>query len=75
MNDIHLMGRQNEGIEGIDPVRHGRVATGEQVDSKGRNSEKKHRSIRVTHVHPDIHRNVYVVQRTHRNQCEKLRYI
>jgi len=29
MNDIHLMGRQNEGIKGIDPVRHGRVATGE----------------------------------------------
>jgi len=40
MNDIHLMGRQNEGIKGIDPVRYGRVATGEQVDSNGRNSKK-----------------------------------
>jgi hypothetical protein len=37
MTDIHLVGRQNEGIEGIDPVRHGRVAAGEYVDSKGRN--------------------------------------
>jgi len=27
MTDLHLMDRQNEGIWGIDPVRHGRVAT------------------------------------------------
>jgi hypothetical protein len=40
MTDIHLVGRQNEGIEGIDPVRHGRVAAGECVDSKSRNRPK-----------------------------------
>jgi len=38
MTDIHLPGRQNEGIKGIDPVRHGRVAAGRQVDSNGQNS-------------------------------------
>jgi len=28
------MGRQDEGIWGDDPVRHGRVAAGEYVDPK-----------------------------------------
>jgi hypothetical protein len=40
MTDIHLVGRQNEGIWGIDPVRHGRVAAGEYVDSKSRKISK-----------------------------------
>jgi hypothetical protein len=38
MTDIHFMGRQNEGIEGIDPVRHGRVAAWKHVDSNGLNT-------------------------------------
>jgi hypothetical protein len=40
MTDIHPMGRQNEGIEGIDPARHGRVAAWEHVDSNGLNTSK-----------------------------------
>jgi hypothetical protein len=40
MTDIHLVGRQNEGIEGIDPVRYGRVAAGEYADSKSHHRPK-----------------------------------
>ncbi len=45
MNRIH---------KGKDPVKHGRVATGEQVDSNGRNTKKAGRSTWFTSVHPDI---------------------
>jgi hypothetical protein len=33
------MGRQNEGIKGIDPVRHGRVAAKRTVDLISHNME------------------------------------
>jgi hypothetical protein len=40
LTDIHLMDRQNEGIEGYDPARHGRFAAGDHVDTNGRDTEK-----------------------------------
>jgi hypothetical protein len=35
------MGRQDEGIEGYDPVRHGRFVAGDYVDTNGRDTVKK----------------------------------
>jgi len=40
LTDIHLMGKQYEGIKGFDPVRYRRFVAGEHVDSKGRNTKK-----------------------------------
>lgn len=37
MTDIHLVGRQDEGIEGKDPVKYGRFAARRHVDTIGRN--------------------------------------
>lgn len=33
LTDIHLMGKQYEGIEGFDPVRHRRFVAGVYVDT------------------------------------------
>lgn len=35
------MDRQDEGIEGYDLVRHGRFAAGDNVDTNGRDNEKR----------------------------------
>jgi len=40
LTDIHLMGKQDEGIEGFDPVRHRRFVAGVYVDTNGHNIEK-----------------------------------
>jgi len=41
LTDIHLMGKQDEGIEGIDPVRHRRFVAGVYVDTNGRKTKKR----------------------------------
>jgi hypothetical protein len=41
LTDIHLMGKQDEGIEGFDPVRHRRFVAGVYVDTNGRDIEKR----------------------------------
>jgi len=46
------MDRQNEGIEGYDPVRHGRFAAGDHVDTNGRNIEKVMQLYWYTQLHP-----------------------
>jgi hypothetical protein len=73
MTDIHLVGRQNEGIWGIDPVRHGRVAAGAYVDSKSRNTSKTCRLSGVTPCNPDKCINEHFVHMACFNKCEKLR--
>ncbi|MDD4238820.1 MAG: hypothetical protein PHT62_09740 [Desulfotomaculaceae bacterium] len=52
MTDIHLMDRQNEGIEGYDPARHGRFAAGDHVDTNGRDTEKMTQFHWYTQHHP-----------------------
>ena len=52
LTDIHLMDRQNEGIEGYDPARHGRFAAGDHVDTNGRDTEKMTQLYWYTQHHP-----------------------
>ena len=59
MTDIHLVGRQDEGIEGIDPVRHGRFAARRIVDPNGHNNKKLSLFCWVTHLLPHLNINVY----------------
>jgi hypothetical protein len=52
LTDIHLLGRQDEGIEGKDPARDGRFAAGEHVDTNGCNNGKRRSFIGI---HSIIH--------------------
>lgn len=73
MTDNPPLDRQNEGIEGNDPVRHGRFATGVQVDTKGHNKQKTYRLIKAALALPVLCINVHIVQTARFEKCENLR--
>jgi hypothetical protein len=73
LTDIHLMDRQNEGIEGYDPARHGRFAAGDHVDTNGRDTEKMTQFHWYTQHLPLLCSNALSVQMACFEESENLR--